>query len=132
VLICYLIFINYILKIVSISKQAFLKASLETGYDVLQNFRQVCVISSRIICLRLSSVLSDVWYTIILINPYRKKSQAVKSCEHGGHGIILFREIMWFGNKSFRIFILTLAVWNVASFIVLARTYQLQGFPYLF
>jgi hypothetical protein len=75
---------------------------------------EICVTSSRIFCLRSSIVLSVVWYTLLLIYLHRKKSQAVKSGERGGHGIFPFREIIRLGNKSFRIFILILAVWLVA------------------
>jgi len=107
-LICYLIFINDICKMASISKQAFVKASSKTGHDVSQNFRRdLCHLFSYS---SFKIILSGVWCTLLLIYHRRKKSQAVKSGERGGRGMFPFREIMRFGNKSFRLFILTLAV----------------------
>lgn len=90
-------------------------------------FREICVFY-RTLCLRRSSVLrSVVRFTLLLIYPHRKKSRAVKSGKRGWDlGMLPFREIITqFGNKSFRIFILTLAV-HTRSTVLLKKIQSLH------
>ena len=60
------------------------------------------------------SVWGLFWYTFFLQYPHRKKSRGLRSGERGAHGNVVFLEITFSPNISFRCCIVAVAVWGVA------------------